>query len=118
MGLLSFLTGRGRPSRAAADQTVNPCRHPVLVPRWDRVQDMGVESKLKASIIDTVNADGPARTGFTSIVTKTMNRLTSTSIGTIVQPSSGSSLSPLRETSVFPPLNCGGLNAWLLKINR
>lgn len=56
MGLLSFLTGRGRPTQAAADQTANTCRHPVLVPRWDRVQDMGIESKTSGYHCSTCGA--------------------------------------------------------------
>ncbi len=54
MGLLSFLT-RGRPSQAAADQTAT-CGHPVLVPSWDRVQDMGDESKVSGYRCSTCGA--------------------------------------------------------------
>ena len=45
MGLLSFLRRKDGPSQAATDQAANSCGHPVLISRWDRVQDMGDESK-------------------------------------------------------------------------
>lgn len=44
MGLLSKLFGGKKEAVAAASITVE-CPHSVLVPRWDSVQDMGIEDK-------------------------------------------------------------------------
>lgn len=44
MGLLSKLFG-GKKAEVAADGPAAECPHSVLVPRWDSVQDMGIEDK-------------------------------------------------------------------------
>jgi hypothetical protein len=44
MGLLSKLFG-GKKEEAAAVGVAAECPHSVLVPRWDSVQDMGIEEK-------------------------------------------------------------------------
>jgi hypothetical protein len=49
MGLLDKIFGGGKKSAATttatADTPTVECPHAVLVPRWDSVQDMGIESK-------------------------------------------------------------------------
>jgi hypothetical protein len=44
MGLLDKLFG-GKKQEAVAEVTPVNCPHSVLVPRWDSVQDMGIEEK-------------------------------------------------------------------------
>jgi hypothetical protein len=44
MGLMSKLFG-GKKQAAAAEVSTLECPHSVLVPRWDSVQDMGIEDK-------------------------------------------------------------------------
>jgi hypothetical protein len=44
MGFLSNLFG-GKKQEVAADIAQVECPHSVLVPRWDSVQDMGIEDK-------------------------------------------------------------------------
>jgi hypothetical protein len=44
MGLLSKLFG-GKKQEVVADVPIVACPHSVLVPRWDSVQDMGIEDK-------------------------------------------------------------------------
>jgi hypothetical protein len=44
MGLLSKLFG-GKKEESATEAIAVECPHSVLVPRWDSVQDMGIEEK-------------------------------------------------------------------------
>jgi hypothetical protein len=46
MGLLGKIFGGGSKKPAAAAETITlECPHAVLVPRWENVQDMGIEAK-------------------------------------------------------------------------
>ncbi|HEU0074071.1 MAG TPA: hypothetical protein VFS30_08665 [Dehalococcoidia bacterium] len=45
MGLLSKLFGGGKKQEVAAEGIALECPHSLLVPRWDSVQDMGIEDK-------------------------------------------------------------------------
>jgi hypothetical protein len=46
MGLLSKIFGGGsKKSEVATETPTVECPHAVLVPRWDSVQDMGIEDK-------------------------------------------------------------------------
>lgn len=47
MGLLSKIFGGGKKQQEVAVEAQPPvdCPHSVLVPRWDSVQDMGIDEK-------------------------------------------------------------------------
>ena len=45
MGLLGKIFGGGTKKAAATTEITLECPHAVLVPRWENVQDMGIEAK-------------------------------------------------------------------------
>jgi hypothetical protein len=45
MGLLGKIFGGGSKKPAATVEITLECPHAVLVPRWENVQDMGIEAK-------------------------------------------------------------------------
>jgi hypothetical protein len=45
MGLLGKIFGGGKKATATVETTSVECPHAVLVPRWENVQDMGIEAK-------------------------------------------------------------------------
>lgn len=61
MGIMNKLLGK----RDEAEQTTQPdngsdanteCRHGTLIPRWDRVEDMGIEERVSSYSCESCGA--------------------------------------------------------------
>ena len=52
MSFISKLFGGGKSKPAEMPAVTVECPHAVLVPRWDSVQDMGIEAKVTSFTCD------------------------------------------------------------------